>query len=236
MGNILRTQMLGSNNIGVYFKANNHFLFYPPQVRMKKKFDEMVETLTPKDTDPESFLTLKCTVNHSALLGSHICMNSKGIILPSIITEDEYEKFSQFLDDHTDMNLGILDSKANAFGNLICANDNGAIISPQLTNYQDEIKEILQVSEVAALDIANLDIPGSCCVTNNRGTLCHPLIHDRHVAAIERVLQTEVDVSTINCGAPYLQSGALANDWGAIFGNETTGPEVQRFSEILGLF
>jgi translation initiation factor 6 (eIF-6) len=45
----------------------------------------------------------------------------------------------------------------------------------------------------------------------------------------------EVDVSTVNRGVPYLGSGAIVNDNSGIFGNECTGPELQRITSVLQL-
>jgi len=53
---------------------------------------------------------------------------------------------------------------------------------------------------------------------------------------IGKTLQVDqVDVSTVNCGSPYLGGGAITNDSEAIFGRESTGPELQRMMEILNL-
>ncbi len=65
--------------------------------------------------------------------------------------------------------------------------------------------------------------------------LVHPLITEEEAAIIEKTLKVEIDVSTVNCGSPYLGGGAIVNDSIAIFGQDSTGPELQRIMEILDL-
>jgi len=160
-------------------------------------------------------------------------MNNKGIIVPSIIKDEELDIITQTLGKK--MKIGIIESQSNAFGNLICANDHGAVISPLIKEKAAEIMDILGIQSNVILDIAKLNVPGSSMVANSHGCLCHPLTHDRHIEAIQDVMKVAVDVSTINCGNPYLRSGAVVNDYGCLFGKETTGPEAQRFSEVLNI-
>jgi translation initiation factor 6 len=44
-----------------------------------------------------------------------------------------------------------------------------------------------------------------------------------------------VDISTVNCGFPYLRVGMAANSNGAVVGNATTGPEMVRIESSLGI-
>ncbi len=225
---LLKTSIVGSINIGVYLNANNMFFLVPPN--LKHKMDPLVDTLSPSE---HKIQKIELTINHSYLLGSYLCMNNKGVIVPSIIKDEELDLITQTMGKK--MKIGVIESQNNAFGNLICANDKGAVISPLIKDKASEIMDILGIESNVILDIAKLNIPGSCMVANSHGCLCHPLTHDRHIEAIQDALKVSVDVSTINCGDPYLRSGAVVNDFGGLFGKETTGPEAQRFSEILNI-
>ena len=50
---------------------------------------------------------------------------------------------------------------------------------------------------------------------------------------IKDVLKIQMDVGTINGGIPFIRSGLLANDNGAVIGNMTTGPEILIISNAL---
>jgi len=66
-------------------------------------------------------------------------MNNKGILLPTTAYQNEYD----FLKAETDLEVGVLDTKFNALGNVICANDKGAVVSPWLS--KEECKTISDV-------------------------------------------------------------------------------------------
>jgi len=108
------------------------------------------------------------------------------------------------------------------------------IISSKIEDARDAIQEALKVP-VEVLDFAESDLPGSCGIANNKGVIVHPLISEQEAEKIAKVMQVEIDVSTVNCGKPYVGGGMIVNDYGAIFGRETTGPEIQRVIEVLQL-
>jgi translation initiation factor 6 (eIF-6) len=58
-------------------------------------------------------------------------MNSNGIIVPSVTLESEMEILKDIAKKH-EMNICELNSRDNAFGNLILVNDKGAIVSTEL--------------------------------------------------------------------------------------------------------
>ena len=68
-------------------------------------------------------------------------MNNKGILLPKTAFLNEYD----FLKKETKLEVGVLDSKYTALGNIICANDKGAIVSPWLSSEEcHTIKDVLR--------------------------------------------------------------------------------------------
>ena len=154
-------------------------------------------------------------------------------ILPHIIKDDELDMLKVHLRDS--IQIGIIDSIDNAFGNLILCNDKGAIISTFLEDYRKQIEDVLNV-ETVVYEFANCYLPGSISIANSYGCLVHPLAEDDEINYISSVLKVEeTDVSTINRGIPYLSSGAVVNDNSGIFGAESTGPEMMRLSNVLHL-
>lgn len=221
---ILKAQVFGSSLIGVYLVANNSFVLYPTTIlkNILKKF----KTAFDKPLFP-------LTINNSNLLGVYSASNKYGIILPHIINDDEFEMLKGHLRDS--IQIGILESIDNAFGNLILCNDKGAIISTFLKDYRKQIEDILNV-ETVVYEFANSYLPGSISIANSYGCLVHPLAEDDEIDYISSVLKVEeTDVSTINRGLPYLSSGAIVNDNSGIFGAFSTGPEMMRLSNVLNL-
>ena len=118
---------------------------------------------------------------------------------------------------------------------MILCNDKGAIISSFLKDYKDQIEDTLKV-ETVVYEFVNNYLPGSISLTNNKGCLVHPLTTDEEIEIISEILKVEeTDVSTVNRGIPYLSSGAIVNDQSGIFGNNCTGPEMMRLTNVLVL-
>jgi len=208
----------------VYLVGNNDYVLYPPTLLKPslKKFKTVFKV---------PFFSL--TINNSKLLGIYTVSNKYGIIVPHIIRDDEFETLKSYVNDS--IQICQLKSLDNAFGNLILCNDNGAIISSFLKDYKKQIEDILNV-ETEVFEFAGSYLPGSISITNNKGCLVHPLANDDEIEIITSILKVEeTDVSTINRGIPYLSAGAIVNDESGIFGNDSTGPELMRLTNILQL-
>jgi len=85
------------------------------------------------------------------------------------------------------------------------------------------------------LNYAGTHLSGSAGVTNNNGCLLHPLVSDEEAKLISEVLKVPVDVCTINLGDPYVRAGAVVNSFGGIFGDNSSGPELMRLTQLLKL-
>ena len=220
---ILKAQVYGGSLVGVYLVANNSFVLYPSNL-----LKETVKRI--QSTFGESLYPL--TINNSILLGVYSASNKFGIIVPHLIRDDELDSLKARLEGS--IQIGIINSIDNAFGNLILCNDNAAIISSLLKNNKKEIEDALNV-ETVIYDFADSYLPGSISIANSMGCLVHPLTTDEEIEYISSVLKVETDVSTVNRGIPYVSSGAIVNDKSGIFGVECTGPEMMRLSNILQL-
>lgn len=216
--------MFGGSLVGVYLAANNSYVLYPHRLLnpILKKFKTVFE---------EPLYPL--TINNSNLLGIYTASNKHGIIVPYIIKEEEIDKLKSYFNGSVE--IGVLKSKDNAFGNLILCNDKGAIISSFLKNYKKIIEDILNV-EVVVYEFAGSYLPGSISLANNNGCVVHPLAEDDEIEIITSILKVDdTDVSTINRGIPYLSAGAIVNDKSGIFGLDSTGPELMRLTSVLHL-
>ncbi len=218
---ILKSQIFGRSYVGVYLLPNNSFVLYPHSLLTRT-----LEKLKSVFNLP----LYSATVNNSKLLGIYLIANKYGMLVPDLVRDDELETLKSNVDNS--LQIGVLKSLDNAFGNLILCNDKGAIISSLLKGHREYIEDILNV-ETVVYEFANSYLPGSISVANNKGCLVHPLSTDEEIEYISSVLKVETDVSTVNRGHPYLRAGVAVNDSNGVFGNDSTGPELMRLTSIL---
>ena len=72
-------------------------------------------------------------------------------------------------------------------------------------------------------------------VTNDQGILLHPDVTPEEVMQIEQVMKVPPMVGAACFGSPYVGAGICASNNGALAGSETTGPEMNRIEDALGL-
>jgi translation initiation factor 6 len=210
---IYLSSIVGSSSIGVYSLATDRIFITPGAVPIKKA-ERLSDWLKTR--------LVHTSIGGSVLVGALACANSNGIILPSFARETEIEAIQRCFDG----NITVMETKKTAYGNLVLANDHGAIADPRLkTPDVEKISETLCV-EVVRGEIADLPYVGSLAVATNKGVIAHPLLKDSERQVLEQVLKVPVDVGTINCGIPYVGTGLLANSHAAVAGLLTTGPEI----------
>jgi len=213
---------LGNTSLGVYSTATEEIMIVPPQVS-----DVSVTKL-------EEWLKVKVArtvIGGSVLIGALACANSNGIILPNYVREEEIDTIKAC----TDLNIMIMDTRKTAYGNLVLANDYGAVADSRLKEVDlAKISDTLGV-EVVCGEIAGLPYVGSLATATNKGVLAHPLLKEEEQKVLKDVFKVPVDVGTINCGVPYVATGLVANSHGAIAGYMTTGPELFIIGQALDI-
>jgi translation initiation factor 6 len=212
----------GNTSIGVYSVATEEIMIVPPQVS-----DFNVTKL-------EEWLKVKVArtvIGGSVLIGALACANSNGIILPNYVREKEIDAIKTCID----LNIMIMETRKTAYGNLVLANDYGALADPRLKEADlKKISDTLGV-EVVCGEIAGLPYVGSIATATNKGVLAHPLLKEDEQKVLKDVFKVPVDVGTINCGVPYVATGLVANSHGAIAGYMTTGPELFIIGQALDI-
>ncbi len=131
-----------------------------------------------------------------------------------------------FIKKTTGLNVDVLDSKHNALGNLICANDKGAIVSPMIPKEKMKMIEDVLGVEVIQKKIAGYHQVGVVIVATMKGGVIHPEADEDDINTFSNVLGVNIEPATINGGIPYVNSGILANNHNMVVGNRTTGPEI----------
>lgn len=205
--------VFGNASIGVYSLVNDRIAIVPPQVpeSKRKKVEEWLKVKV-----------VATTVGKSLVTGALACSNSNGVILPPFATEEEVAAIKSA----ADINVAVMDTKKTAYGNMVLANDKGAVADPRLKKrVVNKIADTLGV-EVVSNEIAGLPYVGSLATATNKGVLAHPMLKEGERKVLEDVLKVPVDVGTINCGIPYVATGLLGNSYGAVAGFLTTGPET----------
>ena len=207
------SDIVGSASIGVYSLANDKFVAIPQMVPLKKA-ERMAEWLKVK--------LVHTSVSGSVLAGALACANSNGILLHDSVREEELAVIKASFEG----NITVMETKKTAYGNLVLANDYGAVVDPHFKEHEiRQIAETLGVDAVSG-EIAGLPYVGSLAVATNKGVLAHPLLKDEEKKLLESMFKVPVDVGTINCGIPYVGTGLLGNSHAAVAGSMTTGPEM----------
>ena len=209
-----------SPNVGLFVRTNNDTLLLPfgfAETKAKKLKEYL---------DVEKIIHV--SIAGTRLIGPMTVMNNNGILLPSTVSDDEIRILKQ-----TGLNVDRLKSKFTAVGNLISANDKGALVSNLFKGEADQnIKDILGVP-LQTFSIGGYVQVGSMIVATNAGAIVHPIANDSEISRISEILQVEAEPATVNGGSPFLSSGIIANFSSVIVGNLTTGPELIMISRAL---
>ena len=210
---IIKYDVYRGPNLGVYISTNDSVVLVPMGFA-ESKAEKLAEYL---DVDYHY-----AAIANTRLIGSLSVINNKGMLIPKTAFDNEYE----FLKKETKLEIGVLDSKFTALGNVICANDKGAIVSPWLSDSDCQtISDVLGV-EVFQKKIAGFNQTGAVMVANNSGAAIHPEADKEDMKTFANVLGVKVEHSSINNGIPYVSSGILANNNILVVGSLTTGPEI----------
>jgi len=210
---IIKYDVYSGPNIGVFTSVNDKFVFVP---------NGFAET---KAENLAHYLQTECImtpVANTRLLGILMVLNNHGILLPNTSSPDEIANLRK----HTDLNVKILDTKYNALGNLICANDKGGIVSPVIE--KEHIKEIEDVLDIEVMQkkVAGYHQVGAVMEANNLGSVIHPETDEEDLKILSNILGVNIEPATINGGTPFISSGMLANNNAIVVGSLTNGPEI----------
>jgi translation initiation factor 6 len=207
------SSIVGSASIGVYSLANDRIVVIPKMVPLEKA-ERTAEWLKVK--------LVYTSISGSVLAGAFACANSNGILLPNSVREEELAVIESLFEG----NMTVMETKKTAYGNLVLANDKGAVVDPRFK--EPEIRQIADTLGVETVpsEIAGLPYVGSLAVATNKGVLAHPLLKDEERKVLENVFKVPVDVGTINCGIPYVGTGLVGNSHAVVAGSMTSGPEM----------
>ncbi|MFW9794420.1 MAG: translation initiation factor IF-6 [Candidatus Thorarchaeota archaeon] len=218
---IARTDFEGDSNVGAYGIATDSFVFTSSNMS-EKGLDTIERTF--------NLPLIQSTIATMDAIGLVSVATSNGILLPYTTTDEELAQIK----GATSVNVDWIEDKMTALGNIIIANDNGAMCHPDFNfKARQKISDTLGV-EVVPGSIAKLPIVGANTVATNRGAIVHPLATADEIELLAQLLKVHVEVGTVNRGSPYTSLGVLANIDGMIAGTDTTGVELAHISQVLG--
>lgn len=218
---ISRYDFEGDSNVGAFGVATDRYVFVSPNMS-----EDSLDTIERVFNLP----LVQSTVATLDAVGLVSVANSNGLLIPYTANDDELAALKVYSDIRVDW----IDNKMTALGNIILANDKGAICHPDFDEKaRKKISDVLDV-EVLPGTVARLPTVGSNTAVTNRGAVVHPMATGDEIDQISQLLKVHVEVGTVNRGSPYASLGVMANLDSMIAGSETTGVELAHISQVLG--
>lgn len=217
---IRKANLYGNSNLGVAISTTDNAAIVPSNL------SESMENLIENTLEVS---VIKTPINGSNLAGALAVGNSNGILVSPFALESEIKAIKDM-----DIEVERIRDRFTAVGNIILANDNGAIVNPMISDESMEVIENVLDVEVQRKSIAGFKITGSVAVATNRGVLAHPSTDADELKFIEDVMKVPADIGTVNKGIRLVGACTIANSKGVIVGSDTTGPELARIEEALG--
>ncbi len=156
-----------------------------------------------------------------------VCGNSNGAVVNSLVSMKELEKLKKVTEVKT------IDSNVTCLGNVVCVNDKGAIVHPDV-DFDEILSDFLDV-EIEKGTIGGVKTVGMSAVVTNKGGLLNPNASEWEIKKVEEVMGVEVGTGTVNFGIELVGTGLIANSKGYIAGKDTTGFELGLIEEALGV-
>ena len=217
-----RLRILGNPNIGVYICASNKYALIPKGVtpQVKQKVSEVLNVET-----------VEAQVAGTPLLGVFLVCSDDVILAPNIMRDNEINELREI-----GFRVTIIETKHTALGNVVLRNSKAALLSVELS--EDEVKSIINslgIEKFKVGKIANMTAVGSAAVITDKGAVVHPDVSDEELRFISEFFNVNADIATVNFGVAFIKTGLVANNYGALVGERTTGPEIMRIMKALGI-
>ncbi len=200
-------------NIGIFLKANDKFCLVPRGLAPTKcsKISEILRVEV-----------IQISIAGSRLLGPLLAMNSKGIVVSRLAEDEEVDTLRRW----TGLKVAKLGSRFTSMGNLISANDHGAIVSDIIGEDSVRVIEETLTVPVKRMRIDQFVQVGSMISATNVGAIIHPNASEHEIEIVRRTLKVQPEPATVNGGVPFVSSGFVGNSNSVLLGNLTRGGEL----------
>ena len=215
-----RVDVVGNPNVGIFVQVTDDVALVPYNL-----IDEKIKLIEEILEVP----AVKTSISGSSLIGSLSVANSNGIVVSPHVLDREVKQFKDL-----GLEVAIIPSNYTAVGNIVAANDKGAIASPFLSEDAINILESTLDVNVESSSIVGRDIIGSLISVTNKGFLISGNAVESEVDFSREVFGVEGDIGTVGRGISLVGACSIANSNGAIVAKDSTGPEMARVEEALG--
>jgi translation initiation factor 6 len=166
------------------------------------------------------------TVGSVSSVGMMIAMNSRGFVVPKTANDDELAALEQ----HS--KVLVVEDKMSALGNLIVANDKGAVISDLISEHAaSQISDFLGVDHIR-MSVGKYRTIGSLFAVSNEAGIASPLVDEKTLAQVSSALQIKMVPTTVNDGERLVKLGVLLNDRAIVVGKNTNGVELMSLQAL----
>lgn len=172
---------------------------------------------------------IEMTLGGTKLIGSLSAMNSKGILLSNLASDDEKSRIPP------DINVGFLNDQINALGNDILVNDKAALVHEDFDRRSLKVIEDVLDVEVKKGSLGEIKTVGSCGLITSKGLILPPSMTDEEIDDIGNFFGVKGKVGTANFGSVYIGASVVANSKGALIGEDSTTIEISNIEEALNL-
>ncbi|MCD6340967.1 MAG: translation initiation factor IF-6 [Desulfurococcales archaeon] len=217
-----KLKIFGNPNIGVYIFVNNKIALVPQGIELSAK---------RKIGDILNVEVIEARVAGTFLLGVLIAGNDRVLLVPRIARDEEVEYLKSI-----GLNVHVVHTTFTALGNVILANSKAAILHPELEKSEvKELSDLLGIRKLIQAPIAGIPTVGSVAVITDKGGVVHPDVSDEELRKLSEFFEVPVDIGTVNFGVAFIRTGLVANNYGALVGEKTTGPEILRITKALNI-
>ena len=218
---IYKHNIKGNDSVGAFASITDNLLFLSPGINSesgKRLSEELAAQAVPLQ------------ICESDMLGIWCRANSNGMLISDMASEEERAALKGL---GLEIRAGVLQSRLNAVGNNVLANDRIAIINP---NYSTEeakaIGDILGV-EIVKMSIGGFKTVGANNILTNKGVILNNRCTEDEIGRIGELTGMKPVRSTASTGALSIGLSVLANSKASLFGELTTGYEMARITNAL---
>lgn len=216
-----RALLAGSPYLGVFFRVGERAAIVPPATpgAVARDLSRIL-----------GISVVRTTVLDSEIVGALIAGNSHGFVVGDALDPTERRALEEIAP------VAVVRATPNAMGNNVLANDQGALVHPELPAESiAAISRALQVPTERGT-VAGLGTVGMAGVATNRGVVLHPKATEREAARASSLLGVPAHRSSANFGVPVVGACVVANSRGFLVGRPTTPVEISHLAEGFSVF
>ena len=222
----LRARFESSDDIGCFAVLTNTYCLAAPGASQNfySVFEQELANHIP---------VIYCTIGGARVIGRLVVGNKNGLVVPSIITDQELQHLRNSLPDSVKVQR--VEERLSAIGNCVVANDHVALLHTDLSRDTEEvIRDTLGV-QTFRTSIAQNALVGSYAVATNHGLMVHPKATAEDMDELSTLMQVPCIPGTVNRGNAAVGAGIVVNDWCAFCGLTTTATEITIIERIFKL-